>query len=183
MKPIFTLHAGEFVFGEHIESNYRGIRLWVPTKDTGIDFLITDAAGKATVSIQVKMSRDYRPSLASTEFERGLRAAGWFVFSHSALESSPADIWSIVLISHERKSQPVFVNVPPQELLACLVKTHGKRKSYHLYPWLFQDGRCIEGRGMKKPDKKLFISGEYETGSRDLSSYHENWDFMKPLQV
>ena len=76
MKPIFTVHAGEFVFGEYIEKNFRRLRLWVPTKDTGIDFLISDLTGKKTVSVQVKMSRDYRPSLAANAFDRSLRAAG-----------------------------------------------------------------------------------------------------------
>ncbi|MGS2743287.1 hypothetical protein ACU6TU_06775 [Halomonas sp. LS-001] len=181
MKPIFTVHAGEFVFGEHVEKNFQGLRLWVPTKDTGIDFLVTDSAGRKTVSVQVKMSRDYRPSLATTEFDKSLKAAGWFVFSHSALESSPADIWSIILISHERKSKPVFLNVPPNELLRCLVETHGKQKNYHLYPWLFTDGRCIEGRGLKKADKRAFMARQYDTASRDLSTFHENWDFLNAL--
>ena len=182
MRPIFTIHAGEFVFGEHVEKNFRELRLWVPTKDTGIDFLVSDSAGKKTVSVQVKMSRDYRPPLATTEFERGLKAAGWFVFSYSALESSSANIWSIILISHERKSQPVFLNVVPKQLLHCLVETHGEQKNYHLYPWLFTDGRCIEGRGMKKADKKAFMARQYEAKSRDLSAFHENWEFLNSLQ-
>lgn len=181
MKPIFTIHAGEFVFGEHVENNFRGLKLWVPAKDTGIDFLVTDSTSKKTVSVQVKMSRDYRPPLAISEFDRSLIAAGWFVFSHSALESSPADFWSIILISHERKSKPIFLNVSPVELLHCLIKTHGKQKNYHLYPWLFADGRCIEGRGMKESDKKAFIAKEYDIGSRDLSAFNENWDFLNAL--
>lgn len=182
MKPIFTVHAGEFVFGEYVEKNFPGLRLWVPTKDTGIDFLVSDSTGRKTASIQVKISRDYRPSLAATEFDKGLRAAGWFVFSHSALESSPADIWSIILISHERKSKPVFLNMAPKDLLHCLVKTHGKNKNYHLYPWLFADGRCIEGRGMKQADKKAFIERQYDIKSRDLSAFHDNWKFLDPLK-
>lgn len=178
MKPIFTVHAGEFVFGEHVEQNFRQLRLWVPTKDTGIDFLITDSAAKSTVSVQVKMSRDYRPSLADTEFDKRLKAAGWFVFSRSSLETSPADIWSIILISHERRSKPVFINIPPRQLLQSLIETHGERRSYHLYPWLFSDGRCIEGRGLKKADKKAFIERRYEARSRDLSAFHNNWGFL-----
>lgn len=181
MKPIFTVHAGEFVFGEHVEKNFQGLRLWVPTKDTGIDFLVSDSTGRKTVSVQVKMSRDYRPTLAATEFEKKLRAAGWFVFTHSALESSPADIWSIILISHERKSKPTFLNLAPKELLSCLVETHGRQKNYHLYPWLFIDGRCIEGRGMNKSDKKAFIASQYDIASRDLSAFLDNWEFLNVL--
>ena len=30
MKPLFTIHAGEFVAGDHIERTYRGVNVWVP---------------------------------------------------------------------------------------------------------------------------------------------------------
>jgi len=40
VKPLFTLHAGEVVVGEHIEHGYKNVEVWVPTKDTGVDLLI-----------------------------------------------------------------------------------------------------------------------------------------------
>lgn len=180
MKPIFTLHAGEFVFGDHVEKRFRHVNLWVPVKDTGIDFLLSDKTNRATVSVQVKMSRDYRPPHALTDFENLLEAAGWFVFSSKALENSQADIWSIVLISHQRKSQPVFVNIAPSELLRKLVAIHGRQKNYHLYPWVTTRG-CLEGRGMKKADKTKFVEGTFDLGERDLSQYRENWSFIEEL--
>jgi len=185
MKPLFTIHAGEYVFGEFIEKNYPAARLWIPAKDTGIDFLVTKEPVKDTVSIQVKMSKDYRPAFAESLFEKNLIAGGWFVFSHSALENSPADIWSIILISHERKSKPVFINIPPKQLLARLIEIHGVRKNYHIYPWLFDNGhneRCIEGRGMKKKDKEAFANNQFDLGSRDISQFYDNWDFMNILE-
>lgn len=185
MKPLFTIHAGEYVFGEYIEKNFPTIRLWIPAKDTGIDFLVTNKSGKNTVSVQVKMSKDYRPAFAESAFEKNLVAGGWFVFSHSALEDSPADIWSIILISHERKSKPTFINIPPKELLARLIDIHGVRKSYHIYPWLFgnaNDRQCIEGRGMKKMDKDAFANNQFDLGSRDITQFHENWDFLNHLK-
>lgn len=181
MKPLFTVHAGEFVFGDYVEKNFKSLKLWIPTKDTGIDFLVTDYATKLTVSIQVKMSRDYRPFMADNEFDSNLTAAGWLVLSHSSLETSSASIWSIILYSHERKSKPVFIIIPPRQLLQKLVFTHGKRKNYHLYPWLFADGRCIEGRGMAKRDKEAFIEKRYDIGARDLSAFYNNWNFLSQI--
>jgi hypothetical protein len=37
VKPVFTLHAGEALTGEHISRTVRGVNTWVPAKDTGID--------------------------------------------------------------------------------------------------------------------------------------------------
>ncbi len=59
MKPLFTIRAGEFVVGDFIEGNFSGVNLWVPTRDTGIDLLVTDSRNQKTVSLQVKFSRDY----------------------------------------------------------------------------------------------------------------------------
>lgn len=178
MKPIFTVHAGEFVFGEIVEKRFPDLRLWMPTKDTGVDYLVTDALCENSISVQVKMSRDYRPSFLESEFERELLAAGWFVFSHSSLENSAAKIWSLILVSHERKRKPIFVNISPRALLKCLVQTHGVKKTYHLYPWVLKNGVCMEGRGMKKADKKDFLSGSFELRSRDMTTSLENWDFL-----
>lgn len=180
MKPIFTLHAGEFVFGERVERNFRYVDLWVPTKDTGIDFLISAQGQTDIVTVQVKMSRDYRPPYASSDFEHLLEAAGWFVFTRRALENSPADIWSIVLVSHQRKSQPIFVNIAPSELLRKLESIHGKREKYHLYPWVIEGG-CVEGRGMNMAEKAQFAAGTFKLGERDFSQHLENWSFIEAL--
>lgn len=59
MQPLFTVHAGEFLVGEFIERNFRNTYLWVPSKDTGIDLLVTDKKCQQPVSLQVKYSRDY----------------------------------------------------------------------------------------------------------------------------
>ncbi len=51
MKPIFTIHAGEYLFGSYIEKNFKNLNVWVPTKDTGIDFLVSDASNKKTITL------------------------------------------------------------------------------------------------------------------------------------
>ena len=43
MRPLFTIHAGEFVVGDYIERKFRRVNLWVPSRDTGTDLLVTDS--------------------------------------------------------------------------------------------------------------------------------------------
>ena len=54
MKPIFTIHAGEYLVASYIEQKFKRFNVWIPSKDTGIDLLITDSNNKKTVSLQVK---------------------------------------------------------------------------------------------------------------------------------
>ena len=59
MKPFFTIHAGEYLVGSHIESNFKKINIWVPSKDKGIDLLLTNSDNSKSVSVQVKFSKDF----------------------------------------------------------------------------------------------------------------------------
>src|SRR5690554_7689567 len=64
MQPLFTIHAGEYLVGSHIEQHLRDpngdkVNVWVPSKDTGIDLLVTDKTNKKTTSLQVKFSKDF----------------------------------------------------------------------------------------------------------------------------
>ena len=34
MKPMFSIHAGEYLTGSHLEKKFRHVNLWVPAKDT-----------------------------------------------------------------------------------------------------------------------------------------------------
>ena len=70
MRPIFTVHAGEYLVGDYIEKKFKGCRVWIPSKDTGIDLLVTDPRGNNGVSLQVKFSKDY--------IIPEVKAAGWW---------------------------------------------------------------------------------------------------------
>lgn len=183
MRPLFTVHAGEFVVGEHIEKEFKNLNVWIPAKDTGVDLLITDASARETVSLQVKLSRDYRQPEATEEFDRNLLATGWLTLNHEKLEASPADLWVILLVSHERKSRPQFVVIPPAELLARLVAIHGPSKNYHFYPWVTKDGRCMQGRGLGKADRASIAKGTLDLGLRDLSAFLDDWSALKRLDA
>lgn len=181
MRPVFTIHAGEFLFGEEVEQRVPNAELWIPAKDRGIDFLITKPGIDRPISVQVKMSRDYKPNLAVSDFEKGLMAGGWFVFSHDKLWNSPADIWSLILVSRDRSTKPVFINLAPKTLLEKLQAIHGDSKKYHLYPWFIKSGNqklCIEGRGLKKAQKEELIKGNLNLGPRDLSRFLNDWSLF-----
>jgi len=63
MRPVFTIHAGELSVGQYIEQNFKGKNIWVPAKDLGIDLLVTNSNNSRTVSLQVKFSTDYLPTM------------------------------------------------------------------------------------------------------------------------
>ena len=43
MKPIFTIHEGEFLAGDHINRKLgHKYDVWVPTKDSGVDLPTAD---------------------------------------------------------------------------------------------------------------------------------------------
>ncbi len=41
MKPLFTIHAGEYLVASEIEKRIgKNVRIWLPVKDTGVDILV-----------------------------------------------------------------------------------------------------------------------------------------------
>jgi hypothetical protein len=181
MRPIFTIHAGEFIFGETLLKRFREIELWIPAKDRGIDFLVTKPNREKPISVQVKMSRDYRPNAAKTALEKAQLAGGWFTFNHEKLAKSNAEIWSLILVSIDRRSNPFFINIPPQELLKRLVEVFGEQKTYRSYPWILRLDKaspalCVEGRNLRKNEKQhLARHGSVEPPARNLTSFYDNW--------
>jgi len=181
MRPLFTIHTGEFVVGEFIERTHRQLDIWVPAKDTGIDLLITGNPNRRPVLLQVKLSRDYKPAQARTEFEKMIVAAGWTTIKSDKLKNSKADLWVFVLVSYERTIQPQFVVIPPKELLKRLTAVHGKSKMYHFYPWVTTNGICLDGRGLTRAHKRQLVEGTIKLGARDLTSYLGNWSALDRL--
>src|SRR3972149_6764302 len=118
MKPLFTVHAGEFLAGEYIERTLH-LNVWVPAKDTGVDLLISDAKNKKVVSLQVKSSRDYFTRRDDKEWDKSLRAFGWWSLNGQKIRRASADYWVFVLIGFERRSTD-FLIIKPGELLERL---------------------------------------------------------------
>lgn len=66
MTPLFTIHAGEYLVGLYIERRYgKRFNVWIPSKDTGIDLLVSDRKNRRTASLQVKFGKDFLPAMAA----------------------------------------------------------------------------------------------------------------------
>jgi hypothetical protein len=71
MRPIFTVHAGEYLVGTYIEENLPHLNVWIPSRDIGTDLLVTDSTNKRAVSLQVKFSKDFMALHPEPEVIRG----------------------------------------------------------------------------------------------------------------
>lgn len=125
MRPLFTVHAGEFLVADHVEREFKKARVWVPTKDTGVDPLVTDLDATRSVSLQVKFSRDYLVTHLPPEFQGKLRACGWWTFDPKKLADSPAKYWVLLLVGFNNKTRD-FIVLPPAELARRLKALGGK---------------------------------------------------------
>jgi hypothetical protein len=179
MKVLFTLHAGEVIAGDYIERKYKRVQVWVPTKDTGIDLLVT-GKNKKTLSLQVKYSRDFLAGLG-TEFQKPLRACGWWTLYRQKIERSPADYWIFVLAGFERRSTD-FIIITPAELLRRLDAIYPKKLNIcHTYIWVTEKKKCWATRGLKKTDQSLIAQDKFKDVERDFGDYLNNWSPIKDL--
>lgn len=186
MRPLFTIHAGEFLVGEYLEKRFPGLNIWIPTKDTGVDLLATNPRTRQMCTLQVKLTRDYKAQDALDDFQRGLEAGGWLALRHEAIERSTADYWVIVLVSHERRRNPIYLVVPPTALLRSLEAERGKATSYHFYPWVLRSGPAekrvaLNGRGMGQAQRAALAAGTLHPGARDLSAFLDAWGPLEAL--
>ena len=180
MKPIFTIHAGDYLVGSYIEENFKNYNVWLPSKDTGIDLLITDKNNRKTVSIQVKFSKDFLVTHMSEAFQQGLRACGWWTLDRNKIKQSKADYWVFVLHAFNQKNLQ-FIVVRPKELLDRLTSIHGNIKTIQSYIWVTKKNKCWETRGLKKQDQILVANNAYSDTKRDLKEYLNNWEPIKKL--
>ena len=174
MRPVFTLHAGEALTGEHISRTFRRVNIWVPAKDTGIDFLVTDSRNRRSVSLQVKFSRDFLVTHLHPEFQTTLRACGRWTFHRDKLVNSPADYWVLLLIGFAHRSND-YIIIPPKELARRLKLIHGNETRLQTYLWITQTDQCWETRGLRRDDHKRIADGSYRHAVRDFRRFLNNW--------
>ena len=78
MRPLFTVHAGELVVGQYIASSFKDKNIWVPTKDVGIDLLVTNSKNTKALTLQVKFSKNFLPTMKlEAAVLRKLRSWTW----------------------------------------------------------------------------------------------------------
>ena len=188
MRSLFTIHAGEYLVGQYIEDNFKKLNVWIPSKDTGIDFLVTNKSNTKSISFQVKLSKDYSSSQRKNEIEQGITVGGWLTLRHDKIEQSNADYWVIAILPNERYLKPIYIVIKPKELLMKLiaVQSNGASKTYHIYPWI-KKGKgnkfefAINGRGLSKSEKVILKNNPRSIKDRDLTEFLDNWECLKDL--
>lgn len=180
MQPIFTIHAGEYLVGNFIESKFgKWVNVWLPSKDTGIDLLLTDkATNSKTVSIQVKFSKDFLITTMNREFHENLIACGWWNLNREKIEESQADFWIFALHSFTAK-EVKHVIIRPKKLLEIYDVLKRSDQRIQSYIWVTKSNMCWETRDLKKTDHLKIINGDYVCEHRNMSSFLEDWDPIK----
>ena len=182
MKPLFTVHAGEFLVDCEIERKFRHVNVWIPAKDTGIDLLASNSDNSKTVSLQVKFSRDYLvTNMKDATFLTKLRACGWWTPTRQQIEKSCAQYWVFVLVGFANRSTD-FIIVKPGDLLKRLDLIHGSTtKKFQVYLWVTQNGKCYETRGLNLADQLLIAENKFGHETRDFTAYLNDWASIKAL--
>ena len=175
MRPLFTIHAGEYLVGSHIEEHNPRWSVWIPSKDTGIDLLVTGVGNKNAVSLQVKFSKDFNPDYQSISLQKKVLDEGWWAYEERKLKESPADFWVFVLPSlSEHKTS--FIIIPPSELLRRLRSIHGRpNKKIQSYFCVTKNGHCWESRGLSNDEHEDIASDHFTDDRRDFSRFLNNW--------
>jgi hypothetical protein len=174
MKPIFTIHEGEFLVGDYINRKLgHQYNVWVPTKDSGVDLLVTRKHRKGeAVGLQAKFSRsfDIRPELA-----RHVIATSWFVLEPQKIRKSQADLWvfAIMTLQHDQH----FVVIPKRELQKRIPRNPGKR--WTLYLWVYADGSCFQVRDLSTDERLETVHSGVRDRRRDFSQWLENWRLLE----
>jgi hypothetical protein len=174
MKPLFTVHAGEYLVGEYIERTFPGWNVWLPSKDTGVDLLVTDRRNRKMVSLQVKFSKDYS-FYRSLLLQSRMLAGGWWSLDARKIQKSNADFWVFVLPSFVEK-EPSLIILPPLELLRRFKAIFGAAKErFDSYLRVTKTKRCWEARGLNKADMELVALDRVTDENRDFTLFLNAW--------
>src|SRR5690242_17098263 len=127
MKPLFTVHGGEDLVGSYVEHRFKRVHVWIPTRDTGVDLLVSDRHNRHTVSIQVKFGKDWLVTHMRPLFRKDLRACGWWTINREKLRASPADFWVFMLYGFAGRTIDSVI-VPTRVLWQRLQSIHGSQE-------------------------------------------------------
>ncbi|MGA8612841.1 MAG: hypothetical protein WB760_14315 [Xanthobacteraceae bacterium] len=184
MRSIFTIHAGEFLVGEHIEREFKK-SVWLPAKDTGIDLLVTNQGNTNTITLQVKFSRDFLPMMKEPpSIQKGLRACAWFNLNPNKIIGSTADLWIFVLAGFAKRTYD-YVIIKPAELSKRLdaLRARSQNATIQTYIWVTEREKCWLTRGLQKQEKEAIAKGTFVDPDRDLAAYlnDKGWNAIKSL--
>jgi hypothetical protein len=176
MKPIFTIHEGEFLVGDYINRRFGAkFNVWVPTKDIGVDLLVTrKRSGGRPVGLQVKFSRSFD---IPEELTRDVLATSWYTLDPKKIRNSKAELWVFVFttLRHEK----YFVLLPTSELRKRIPAKC--RSPWNLYLWAYSDGACYQVRGLNLEDRINALRRGVQERHRDFSKWFDNWRLLDTL--
>lgn len=174
MKPLFTIHEGEFLVGDHINRRLGSkYEVWVPTKDTGVDLLVTRKRGRGkAVGLQVKFSRSFS---IREELARHLIATSWFTLEPKRIRTSRADLWVFVILT--LKHEEHFVVIPVAELQKRIPR--GSNTKWNLYLWVYDDGSCYQVRDLRNEERLDTMHHGVLDWRRDFSKWLECWELLE----
>ncbi len=189
MKPIFTIHAGEYLVASHLEENFKEWQIWLPTSDTGIDLLVTNPKASSqnlirAVSLQVKFSKDFLGNKGGGKnttsiINSKIKSGGWWTFKYDKIEKSQADLWVLVLYRFSHRDYD-FVIIEPNKLLERYRKLGNTGGTIQSYVWVTESGQCWETRGLGKAEQEAIATNSFKDPVRDLSQFLNNWH---PLEI
>lgn len=174
MRPIFTIHAGEYLVATALERKFPQLQIWIPSRDTGVDLLVTDRQQRKVASLQVKFSKDYLGSAGSAPVP-AVVSTGWWTFQRTKIAASSADSWVLVLYRFQAREFD-FLVVPPQKLLACYDRLAPGVEAIQSY-FTVAEKKSWETRGLNNADKLAVGAGTYASPDRDLTQYLNVWPF------
>lgn len=176
MKPLFTIHEGEFLVGDHINRRLgHKFDVWVPTKDTGVDLLVTRKGRRgASVALQVKFSRGFS---IRAEMARHLIATSWYTLEPKKVLASRADLWVFVILT--LKHEVHFVVIPTRELRRRIPRRGSG--TWNLYLWVFDGGSCYQVRDLRHEERLNAMHRGVRDRHRDFSHWLENWQQLDRL--
>ena len=176
MRPIFTIHAGEYLVGTKIEESFPNLRVWIPSRDSGVDLLVTDSHHNKVASLQVKFSKGYLGTVTKSFVTPEIESGGWWTLKRKKLQASLADLWVMVLYQFQTRKFD-FVVVSPRELLSRYDRISGATEVIQSYFWVTRQGRCWETRGLGKADLERVCLGKFQSQARDFTRYLNAWPF------
>lgn len=182
MKPIFTIHAGEYLVGDLLERKFKQCEIWLPSKDTGTDLLITNKKDRSkSLGIQVKFSKDFLPAMNVNVSDK-LLSCGWWTLNIDKIIGSNADLW--ILAPYSFKSKHInLVIISPTELAKRLEQIHGKPKTLNTYLWITKANGCFETRGIRKKPLEEYTNSNFADISeeRNFSTFLNDWSMFNKV--
>ena len=180
MKPVYTIHAGEYFVGSHIEKIRSKWHIWIPSKDTGVDLLLSNSKNSKTVSIQVKSSKDYSPDFNNPVHQRKLVGSSYFNLNTAKLSNSQAELWVFVIHSFKLNKYH-YVIIKPKDLSKRFKRIHNVNQNIRSYLWITKGKECWETRGLKKAQQEAILNNDTNEidENRNFSQFLNNWESLE----